>query len=131
MFVSTDYNENKLKLELKPSNDTKPFVYEPVIRKMGGVWNSSINGWLFEKKLQSQVDDFMDTQNSILAEQLNKEFYTKFGEEPDNYNTPSSTSTSSDRGMNEAYDLIQELFDRVTDLEKITEEHSKRLNMRR
>lgn len=131
MFVSTDYNENKIKLELKPSNNNKPFVYEPVIRKMGGVWNSSLNGWLFEKKLQPQVDDFMDTQNSILAEQLNKEFYTKFGEEPDNYNTPSSTSTSSDRGMNEAYDLIQELFDRVTDLEKITEEHSRKLNTRR
>jgi hypothetical protein len=129
MFVSSEYNDHKILLELK-NDDPKPIVWEPLIRKIGGVWNTNLGGWLFDKKYLTQLEEFIDTQNSIIGEKINKEFYLKFGEEPDNYNTPSST-TSSNHGMNEAFDLIHELFDRVTDLETICEEHSRRLNIRR
>jgi hypothetical protein len=130
MFVCSEYSDHKILLELK-NHDSKPVVWEPLIRKIGGVWNTNIGGWLFDKKYSAQIDEFVDTQNSIIGEKLNKEFYLKFGEEPDNYNTPSSTTSSSNHGMNEAFDLIHELFDRVSDLEKICEEHSRRLNTRR
>jgi hypothetical protein len=82
---------------------------------------------MFERSREAQIDDFVKTQNRTLAETQNKEYYTKFGEDPDTYNTPSSSSSASSAGINEAFDLIQELFDRVSDLEKIVEDHGRKL----
>jgi hypothetical protein len=79
--------------------------------------------------LEAKVDEFIRKQNMLLAEKQNKEYYTKFSDEPKTWNTPSSSNSSrrSNSGLDEAFDLIQELIDRVSDLEKIVEEHSRKL----
>ena len=133
MFKKSVYNNDKILLELGGSNAHPKDVYEPVIRKLGGVWNRSLNGWIFGSTDSVKVDQFIEKNNINFAETENKEYYTKFSEEPTTYNTPSSRASSnlSTSGINEAFDLIQELFDRVTDLEKIIEEHGRRLNVRK
>lgn len=124
MFTTTEYNS---KILLKLSKGTRE-VYEPLTRKIGGVWSSSLNGWLFDINSKPKLDDFINEQNSIDAEQQNKEYYTKFSEDPKNHNTPNSSEGDGENsGLQEAFDLIHELFDRVSDLEKITEELSKKI----
>jgi hypothetical protein len=82
---------------------------------------------MFDRQHEAQIDEFIKTQNRTIAEKQNKEYFTKFGDEPQTYNTPSSSSSNSSAGINEAFDLIQELFDRVSDLEKIVEEHGRKI----
>ena len=124
MFRKKRYCEDKILVEIE--KNTSHDVYEPVIRKIGGVWNCKLNGWLFDIRCDSSIEQFIKTHNSQIAETQNKEYYTKFSEEPGNYNTPSST-TSSSSGLNEAFELIQELFDRISELEKTVGEISRRL----
>lgn len=119
------HNDQRIIVELDQGINHE--VYEPLVRKLGGVWNRNVHGWLFERRLEKEVDEFIMSQNRRIAETQNKEYYVKFGEDPTTYNTPSSTSNSSAAGINEAFDLIQELFDRVTDLEKIVEEHGRKI----
>jgi hypothetical protein len=128
MFNKNPYSEDKLLLELE-NQEVAREVYEPLVRKLGGVWNKTLNGWIFEIRLEPKVDEFIRKQNIILAEKQNKEYYTKFSDEPKIWNTPSSSNSShrSNSGLDEAFDLIQELIDRVSDLEKIVEEHSRKL----
>ena len=126
MFTTSDYNSKILLQVNKGSRE----IFEPSTRKLGGVWTQQLNGWLFDKSKIDRINDFIVEQNSIDAEEQNKEYYTKFSHEPNNYNTPSSRSNSSggsENGLHEAFDLIQELFDRVSDLEKITEELGKKI----
>jgi hypothetical protein len=126
MFRKVKYSESKLLVELDASEPHE--VFEPVVRKLGGVWNKTLNGWMFDAQVEPRVSEFIQSQNRTVAERQNKEYYTKFGEDPGTYNTPSSASSSSSvGGVNEAFDLIQELFDRVTDLERIVEEHGRKL----
>jgi len=125
MFNKVKYSDTKFLLELDANGNHE--VYEPLVRKMGGVWNKTLNGWMFDTAVEDRCDDFVKSQNRTLAERQNKEYYTKFSEQPGSYNTPSSTTSSSAAGLNEAFDLIQELFDRVTDLEKIVEEHGRKI----
>jgi hypothetical protein len=127
MFIKKSFGENKFLVELEDS--VSHDVYEPLVRKIGGVWNNGLNGWLFDYRSEERIDHFLKSQNSHIAEKQNKEFYTKFVEEPNTYNTPCS-STSSTSGLNEAFELIQELFDRIADLEKTVGELSKRLKHR-
>jgi len=133
MFNKKAYNDSKILLELLNTSNKPRELYEPVIRKLGGVWNKSLNGWLFDIQNQIQIDQFIEKHNIDFAEDQNKEYYTRFVSEPDNFNTPSSRSSSNGSavGINEAFDLIQELFDRVSDIEKILEEHTKKLNNKR
>ena len=128
MFNKNSYSEDKLILELEDPEVVRE-LYEPLIRKLGGVWNKNLNGWIFEQRLEPKVDEFIRKQNMLLAEKQNKEYYTKFSDEPKTWNTPSSSNSSrrSNSGLDEAFDLIQELIDRVSDLEKIVEEHSRKL----
>lgn len=128
MFNKNPYSEDKLILELEDPEVVRE-LYEPLIRKLGGVWNKNLNGWIFEQRLEPKVDEFIRKQNMLLAEKQNKEYYTKFSDEPKTWNTPSSSNSSrrSNSGLDEAFDLIQELIDRVSDLEKIVEEHSRKL----
>lgn len=126
MFTTTEYNS---KILLQLTKGTRE-VYEPLTRKIGGVWSTQLNGWLFDKNKEKNIQEFIVEQNSIDAEEQNKEYYNKFVDEPDNYNTPSS-SNSSPNELQEAYDLIHELFDRVSDLEKITEELTKKIKLMR
>lgn len=125
MFTISDHNS---KLLLKLSKGTRE-VYEPLTRKIGGVWSPSLNGWLFDGSKKNKLDEFVTEQNSIDAENQNKEYYHKFTDDPKNYNTPTSSSEGDNEGsgLQEAFDLIHELFDRVTDLEKIIEELSKKV----
>lgn len=126
MFTVSNHN-SKILLQI---NKGSKEVFEPPVRKIGGVWVQQLNGWLFEKNSTTKVDDFIIEQNSIDAEEQNKEFYKNFSKEPNSYNTPSSRSSMSNdsvSGLHEAFDLIHELFDRVSDLEKITEELSKKI----
>jgi hypothetical protein len=125
MLSKLPHNDQRIIVELDHGMNHE--VYEPLVRKLGGVWNKNLHGWLFERSRESQVDEFVKSQNRTLAETQNKEYYTKFGEDPDSYNTPSSSSSASSAGINEAFDLIQELFDRVSDLEKIVEDHGRKL----
>jgi hypothetical protein len=125
MLSKLPHNDQRIIVELDHGMNHE--VYEPLVRKLGGVWNKNLHGWLFERSREEQIDEFVKTQNRTLAETQNKEYYTKFGEDPDSYNTPSSSSSTSSAGINEAFDLIQELFDRVSDLEKIVEDHGRKL----
>jgi hypothetical protein len=127
MFNKIQYSENKLLVEIT-DHSINHEIYEPVVRKIGGVWNKTLNGWLFDTKSDTKVDEFIKKQNKSIAESQNKEYYTKFSEKPDTYRTPSSASSRSSAGMNEAFDLIQELFDRVSDLEKTVEDLVRKLN---
>jgi len=132
MFQKTVYNDSKILVALNGSQPHE--IYEPLVRKMGGVWNKSLNGWMFDFSSEDKLDGFISKQNNSFAEDQNKEYYTKFTEEPNTYRTPSSASSGSNlsiSGLNEAFDLIQELFDRVSDMEKVLEEHSRKLNIRR
>lgn len=130
MFSKTSYNDSKLLVQLIGSQPHE--IYEPIVRKLGGVWNKTLNGWMFDLSKETQVDQFITNNNKIYAEGQNKEFYTDFAKEPDTFNTPSSRSSNlSTSGINEAFDLIQELFDRLSDIEKIVEEHGRRLNNQR
>jgi hypothetical protein len=132
MFHKTVYNDSKILVEMNGSQPHE--IYEPLVRKMGGVWNKTLNGWMFDSSSEDKLESFITKQNSSFAEGQNKEYYTKFTEEPDTYRTPSSASSGSNlsmSGLNEAFDLIQELFDRVSDMEKILEEHGRKLNIRR
>lgn len=134
MFTKSIYNSgsDSSKLLVRIKQDSPHEIYEPIVRKLGGVWNKTLNGWLFETIKEPQIDSFIDKNNNVFAENQNKEYYTKFAEEPSTYNTPSSTtSRQSNSGINEAFDLIQDLFDRLSDIEKIVEEHGRRLNARR
>jgi len=126
MFTTSEYNS---KILLQLTKGTRE-VYEPITRKIGGVWSPQLNGWLFDKNRDKKIQEFIVEQNSIDAEEQNKEYYNKFADEPDNYNTPSSSNSSSNE-LQEAYDLIHELFDRVSDLEKITEELTKKIKLLR
>lgn len=128
MFSKNPYSEDKLILELDSTEYSRE-VYEPLIRKLGGVWNKTLNGWIFDQRAEPKVNEFIRKQNVIIAEKQNKEYYTKFSEEPKTWNTPSSSNSSgySHAGIEEAFDVIQELVDRVSDLEKIVEEHSRKL----
>lgn len=121
MFNKIKYSETKLLVELT-DHSLNHELYEPIARKIGGVWNRSLNGWMFDVRLEDKIDEFIKKQNRTIAESQNKEYYTKFSEKPDTYNTPSSSSSTSSAGINEAFDLIQELFDRVSDLEKVVED---------
>ena len=125
MLSKLPHNDQRIIVELDHGMNHE--VYEPLVRKLGGVWNKNLHGWLFERSREEQIDEFVKTQNRTLAETQNKEYYTKFGEDPDSYNTPSSSSSTSSAGINEAFDLIHELFDRVSDLEKIIEDHGRKL----
>lgn len=125
MLTKLPHNDQRIIVELDHGMNHE--VYEPLVRKLGGVWNKNLHGWMFERSRETQIDEFVKTQNRSLAETQNKEYYTKFGEDPDSYNTPSSSSSTSSAGINEAFDLIQELFDRVSDLEKIVEDHGRKL----
>jgi hypothetical protein len=125
MLTKLPHSDQRIIVELDHGMNHE--VYEPLVRKLGGVWNKNLHGWMFERSREAQIDDFVKTQNRTLAETQNKEYYTKFGEDPDTYNTPSSSSSASSAGINEAFDLIQELFDRVSDLEKIVEDHGRKL----
>lgn len=130
MFTLQDTNNSRILLKL-PKNLNRE-VYEPMTRKIGGVWNSSLNAWLFEESKRNKVEEFITEQNTIDAEQQNKEYYKNFTEDPKNYNTPNSSFGSEEySSIQEAFDLIHELFDRVSDLEKITEELSKKIKPNR
>lgn len=125
MLNKLPYGDQRILIELDQGCNHE--VYEPLARKLGGMWNKTLHGWLFERQMEKQVDEFVKLQNRTIAETQNKEYYTKFGEDPQTHNTPSSSSSaSSSGGLNEAFDLIQELFDRVSDLEKIVEEHGRK-----
>ena len=124
MFKKKKYCDDKILVEIDESISRD--IYEPVARKIGGVWNPKMNGWLFDARSELKIEQFIKSHNTRVAETQNKEYYTKFAEEPSNYNTPSST-TSSTSGLNEAFELIQELFDRITELEKTVGELSRRL----
>ena len=125
MFNKIQYSDTKLLVELT-DHSLNHEVYEPIVRKIGGVWNKTLHGWMFDAQHSEKIEDFIKKQNRTIAESQNKEYYTKFSEKPDTYNTPSSMSSRSSTGINEAFDLIQELFDRVSDLEKIVEDLSRR-----
>lgn len=125
MFNKIQYSDTKVLVELT-DHSLNHELYEPVARKIGGVWNKTLNGWMFDSRTEDKIDEFIKKQNRTIAESQNKEYYTKFSEKPDTYNTPSSASSRSSTGINEAFDLIQELFDRVSDLEKIVEEMSRK-----
>ena len=116
MFSKRHYGDNKIIIELE--GEIVHDVYEPLLRKIGGVWSNNINGWLFDIRNEDKVEYFLKEHNSQIAENQNKEYYTKFSEEPSTYNTPCSSSNSSTSGLNEAFELIQDLFDRIADLEK-------------
>lgn len=124
MFIKTRFNDTKF--IVKMTHEESHLIYEPVFRKFGGVWNKPADGWLFDFFSEEKVEEYIRKQNKQLAEQQNKEYYTKFSDEPDTYNTP-STNSSNSTGLNEAFDLIHELFDRVSDLERIVEEHSRKI----
>jgi hypothetical protein len=125
MFNKIQYSDTKVLVELT-DHSLNHELYEPIARKIGGVWNKTLNGWMFDTRSEDKIDDFIKKQNRTIAESQNKEYYTKFSEKPDTYNTPSSSSSRSSTGINEAFDLIQELFDRVSDLEKIVEEMARK-----
>lgn len=130
MLNKLPYSDQRVIVEL--DHGMNHDVYEPLVRKLGGVWNKNLHAWMFDRQKEAQIDEFIKIQNRSIAERQNKEYFTKFGEEPQTYNTPSSASSASSAGINEAFDLIQELFDRVSDLEKIVEEHGRKLrNTRR
>lgn len=130
MFNKIQYSENKLLVELT-DHSLNHEIYEPIVRKIGGVWNKTLNGWLFDTKMEDKINDFIKKQNKSFAESQNKEYYTKFSEKPDTFRTPSSASSRSSAGVNEAFDLIQELFDRVSDLEKTVEELARKSKQHR
>jgi hypothetical protein len=126
MLNKLPYSDHRIIVELDHGCNHE--IYEPLARKLGGVWNKTLHGWLFDRELEKKVDEFVKMQNRSIAENQNKEYYTKFGDDPLTHNTPSSSSSSSSTGgLNEAFDLIQELFDRVSDLEKIVEEYGRKL----
>ena len=121
MFLKTKYDSDKILVKLSKSGDESE-IYEPIMRKLGGMWNRSLSGWIFDDNGQEneKLDELLYKYNVRMAEKENKEYYTKFSEEPNTYNTPSSSSSIEDgtSGLNEAFELIQELFDRVIDLEE-------------
>lgn len=125
MLNKLPFSDQRVIVEL--DHGQNPVVYEPLVRKLGGVWNKNLHAWMFSREHEDQVDEFVKTQNKLLADSQNKEYFTKFSEEPQSYNTPSSSSSVSSAGINEAFDLIQELFERVSDLEKIVEEHGRKI----
>lgn len=129
MLNKLPFSDQRIIVEL--DHGQNPVVYEPLVRKLGGVWNKNLHAWMFSRDQEAQVDDFVRSQNKLLADSQNKEYFTKFSEEPQSYNTPSSSSSASSAGINEAFDLIQELFERVSDLEKIVEEHGRKIQQRR
>lgn len=130
MFLKTKYESDKILVKLSRADEYSE-VYEPIMRKLGGMWNRSLSGWIFDDNdRHEKLDEILYKYNSRMAEKENKEYYTKFSEEPDTYNTPSSSSShNSASGLNEAFELIQELFDRVIELENQYSEIQKNLRM--
>lgn len=128
MFQKIKTDNNKLLVQLLNPEENHE-VYEPIMRKLGGMWSRNRGAWIFDQGPHEKLDEVITKYNIRFAEKENKEYYTKFSEEPSTYNTPSSTSShNSGSGLNEAFELIQELFDRVSELETTIESLRKKLN---
>lgn len=122
-FNKIVFSDDKLLVKLM---DEKREIFEPLTRKLGGVWNNELNGWLFDKKIEMRVDEFLLSQiETEIEENDNYSDYLAFGQTSKwNGNTPNS---SRSEGNNDMYDIVQELMERVSELERITEDLSRKL----
>jgi len=124
-FQKTKYRDDKILLKIV--NDNRE-IYEPLTRKIGGVWSFTLNGWLFDMVHESSVNNFITTQVETEIEEKNEENgdYTHYAREPSCFgNTPNTVSSES--SDSELYNIVQELIDRVSDLEKITQDLNNKL----
>lgn len=121
-FQKLKYAENKILLKLTEDHRE---IYEPLTRKIGGVWNSNLSGWIFDATEETRINDFLVTQVETEIEEKSYEDYKIFAREPSCMgNTP---NTSSSNGSEDYYDIIQELVDRVSDLEHLVEDLHKKI----
>lgn len=123
MLKKTKHSDSKILVQLiNKTNEDIRFIYEPVARKLGGVWNKQLCGWIFDSTMDNSINEFLISQLETEIDE-NPQDYSLYTRDPSTYNTPTSESTEND----DTYGLIQELFDRVSDLEKVTDELCRRL----
>lgn len=120
-FQKLKYAENKILLKI---TDDHREIYEPLTRKIGGVWSPNLSGWIFDANEETKINDFLVTQVETEIEEKCYDDYKIFAREPSCMgNTPNTTSSAN----SDYYDIIQELVDRVSDLEKVVEDMQKKL----
>jgi hypothetical protein len=57
-ITSREYNNLSIIVE----GNTKPYKEE--IKKIGGMWNKTLNGWIFPKKKSAEIDTLIKSINS-------------------------------------------------------------------
>jgi hypothetical protein len=105
------YNHDKILLECEES---ERFVYEPLVRKLGGLWMGDLSGWLFAKNKELEIKSLI-----LKTDQLEiQENYDWALHSPKTIQKSPQYQSQEDINM-DLYSLVDNLNQRIVLLEHI------------
>lgn len=105
------YNQDKILLECQES---ERMVYEPLVRRMGGVWMAELSGWLFDKKKELEIQSLILKTDSI---EVHENYEWALNSPPAILKSPQFESQSDLN--NDLYSLIENLNQRLLEVEHV------------